>query len=120
MKKLILILATFVAFSCSEQNLSPEQTAKIVVESFYNNDSKILKKHTTIEGFNGMKSIQNLIGEPTAATSDFKVIQQETKDDVAWVKFKTNYSDKPETFKLVMEGGQWKVDRIKLREVRPF
>ncbi len=120
MKNLILLFATFVAFSCSEQNLTPEQTAKIVVESFYNNDSKILKAHTTTDGFNSMKSIQNLIGEPTAATSDFDVIQQETKDDVAWVQFQTNYSNKPETFKLVMEDGRWRVDRIKLREERPF
>ncbi len=120
MKNLILLFATFVSFSCSDQNLTPEQTAKIVVESFYNDDSKILKEHTTIDGFNSMKSIQNLIGEPTAATSDFEVIQQETKYDVAWVKFKTNYSDKPETFKLVLEDGRWKVDRIQLREERPF
>lgn len=59
-----------------------------------------------------MKSIQNLIGEPTAATSDFEVSQRETKGDVAWVKFKTNYSDKPETFKLVLKDGRWKVDYV--------
>lgn len=120
MKNLFLLLVIFVTCSCSDQNVTPEQTAKIVVESFYNNDSKILKEHTTTDGFNGMKSIQSLIGEPTAANSDFKVIQQDTKDDVAWVKFKTNYSDKPETFKLVFEDGRWKVDRIQLREKRPF
>jgi len=53
--------------------------------------------------------------KPKVVTSDFEVIYQGTKGDVAWVFFNTNYSDKLETFKLVLEDGQWKEDRIKLK-----
>ena len=108
-------------FACSEkQDLSPGETSKLVVESFYNKDNESLKKYTTPEGYEGFKSIQDLITAGKSGDSNFKVLQETKNGDTAWVRFTTSYEENPELFKLLMENGQWKVTRQGEREKGPF
>jgi len=90
-----------------KQTATPSETAKIVIESFYQDDKDTLKKYTTEESFANFMSIQNLYSE--SGDSNFKVLKETSDDKTAWVKFTTSYTDEPETFKLILEDGHWKV-----------
>lgn len=103
-----------------KQNLSPSETSQIVVESFYNNDNGTLKEYTTTEGYQGLKSIQDLITAGKKGASNFKVLKEITNDDIAWVKFSTSYEENPELFKLLKQDGKWKVTQQSPREKGPF
>ncbi|SRX76309.1 DUF4878 domain-containing protein [Aequorivita antarctica] len=120
MKNLALILLLLVGAACSQQNLSSTETAKVVVESFYSKDNEKLKEYTTPENYESYLLIQNMIATKNSGKSNFKVLQEKVDGDVAWVKFTTSYDEKPETFKLIKENGQWKVALKGLREKSPF
>jgi len=120
MKNLALILLLLIGAACSKQNLSPTETAKIVVESFYNKDNQKLKEYTTAESYESYLFIQDMIATGTYGKSDFKVLQEKVDGDIAWVQFTTSYEEKPETFKLIKENGRWKVAEKGLREKGPF
>lgn len=94
----------------------PTETAKVVVESFYNKDNQKLKEHTTQENYESYLLVQNMIVTGTYGESNFKVLQEKVDGDVAWIKFTTSYEEKPEIFKLIKENGQWKVAEKGLRE----
>jgi len=76
MKNLALILLLLVGAACSQQNLSPTETAKIVVESFYNKDNQKLKEYTTAESYESYLFIQDMIATGTYGKSDIKVLQE--------------------------------------------
>ena len=120
MKNLALILLLLVGAACSQKDLSPSETAKVVVESFYNKDNQKLKEYTTVESYESFMAIQDIITASTSGKSNFKVLQEKVDGDIAWVQFSTSYEEKPETFKLVKENGQWKVAEKRLREKGPF
>ena len=121
MKRMIIYSLILLLSACAEQKqLSPSKTAKVVVESFYQKDNATLEKHTTTEGYNGLMAMQNLIGDGKTGNSEFKVLDETTEGDTAWVKFTTSYDAKPETFKLLKEDGQWKVTQKAVREKGPF
>lgn len=121
MKKMVIYSLVLLLFACAEQKqLSPTETAQVVAESFYTKDNSTLKKHTTTEGYDGMISIQNFVPDGNSENSDFKVVDETTDGDLAWVKFTTSYDTKPETFKLVKEDGQWKVTQQGVGEKGPF
>lgn len=111
-----------VLMTCSQTQLSHTDTAKIVVESFYQNDNPTLKKHTTEDSYGSYMSIQGMVapGDPKSKPSNFKVLEETVVGDIAWVKFTTSYSDKPETFKLIKQDGKWKVALQGAREKGPF
>lgn len=121
MKKLAFYSLFFLVFACVKQKeLSPVETAQIVVESFYTKDNATLKRHTTAGGYDGMIGIQNFVPDGNSKDSNFKVLETKIADDVAWVKFITSYDTKPETFKLIKQDGQWKVTQQAVREKGPF
>jgi len=109
MKKLVICSLVLLFISCSEtKNMSPSETATIVVESFYAKDNNILKKHTTSDGYDSLIMIQGLVPD---SDNDAKVTisDEEIETDTAWVKYSSNYDNKPGIFKLVKDDGQWKV-----------
>lgn len=120
MKNLALILLFIVGAACSQQNLSPTETAKVVVESFYNKDNQKLSEYTTAESYESFMAIQDIMTANTFGISNFKVLQEKVDGDIAWVQFSTSYEEKPETFKLIKENRQWKVTEKGLREKGPF
>lgn len=120
MKTLALILILVAGATCSQQNLSPTETAKVVLESFYNKDNQKLKEHTTSESFESFLAVQDIMTTNISGKSDFKVLQDKVDGDIAWVQFTTSYEEKPETFKLIKENGEWKVAEKGLRERGPF
>ncbi|SRX74717.1 DUF4878 domain-containing protein [Aequorivita antarctica] len=120
MKNLALILLLLVGAACSQQNLSPTETSKVVVESFYSKDNQKLKEYTTPESYEAFLSIQDIMTAETSGKSNFKVLQEKVDGDVAWVQFSTSYEEKPETFKLVKNDGMWKVAEKGLKEKSPF
>ncbi|MCB0747513.1 MAG: DUF4878 domain-containing protein [Ignavibacteriae bacterium] len=120
MKNIALILLFIVGAACSQQNLSPTETAKVVVESFYNKDNQKLSEYTTAESYESFMAIQDIMTANTSGKSNFKVLQEKVDGDIAWVQFSTSYEEKPETFKLIKENRQWKVTEKGLREKGPF
>ncbi|WP_234969228.1 hypothetical protein [Winogradskyella jejuensis] len=108
--------------SCSQGQLSHIDTAKVVVESFYQKDNNKLKKHTTEESYAAFMSIQTVMasGDSAVGASNFKVLQETVDGDIAWVQFSTSYEEAPEIFKLVNEDGQWKVTEKGVKEKSPF
>lgn len=120
MKKLTVYLIILAFVACTKNQLSHTDTAKIVVESFYQKDNSKLKKYTTPESYDSFISIQDIMTAAESGASEFAVIQESVVGDVAWVKFTTSYEEKPETFKLVMQDGQWLVAEKGLREKGPF
>ena len=120
MKKISTYLVLLAFIACAETSMSHTETAKIVVESFYQKDNSKLKKHTTSESYDSFISIQDMMTTAESGASDFTVIQETVEGDTAWVKFTTSYEEKPETFKLVQVDGRWKVTEKGLREKRPF
>lgn len=67
-----------------------------------------------------MSIYSDIMTAETSGKSNFKVLQKKADGDFAWVKLTTSYDEKPETFKLIMEDGQWKVALKGLREKSPF
>lgn len=120
MKNIALVLLLLVGAACSQQNLSPTETTKIVVESFYNKDNQKLREYTTPESFESFLTIQEVMTANSSANSNFKVLNKKLDGDIAWVQFSTSYEEKPETFKLIKEDGRWKVAEKGLRERGPF
>jgi len=121
MKNIVIYSAVFFFLACTgKQDLSPSETSKIVVESFYNNDNETLKKYTTPEGYEGLKSIQDLMAAGKSGGSNFKVLEETADGETAWVKFTTTYEENPELFKLLKQDGQWKVTQQQPREKGPF
>lgn len=120
MKTVVLIVLIFISHSYTQQKLSPAETAKIVVESFYSQDNKTLKKFTTTESYESFLSIQDIMTFENSGTSDFKILNEKINEDIAWVQFSTSYEDKPETFKLVLINEVWKVAEKALSEKTPF
>lgn len=121
MKKLIIYLLLPLFLSCTGTNeKSPSETAKIVAESFYQGDKVTLKKYTTKEGFANLSSIQDLFAQDKDSASEFKLIEEKTSKDIAWIKYSTSYDPKPGVFKLVQEDGQWKVTHNGPQEKIPF
>jgi hypothetical protein len=120
MKNLVPILLLLLGAACSQQLLSPTETAKIVVESFYNKDNQKLKEYTTAESYESYLFIQDMVATGTYGKSNFKVLQEKVDGDIAWVQFNTTYEEKPETIKLIKKNGQWKVAEKGLREKGPF
>ncbi len=111
----ILILTTFI--SCGESQMSPAETAEMVVESFYQKQNSDLKKYTTSESYESFLSVQELfIQENNVKESNFKLIRDSINGNNAWVKFTTAYEEKPETFKLIKDEGMWKVTESGVRE----
>ncbi|MGO3719355.1 MAG: hypothetical protein ACTJGD_08480 [Mesonia hippocampi] len=121
MKRIAIFSLVVFFLSCAgKQDLSPSETSKIVVESFYNKDNTTLKKHTTPEGYNGLKSIQDLMAAGKSGDPNFKVLEETADDKTAWVRFTTSYEENPELFKLLKVDGQWKVTQQGPREKGPF
>ncbi|WP_298310230.1 hypothetical protein [uncultured Aquimarina sp.] len=108
--------------ACSQTQVSHTDTAKIVVESFYEKKNTTLKKHTTDDSYASFMSIQNVMapGDTEVSNSNFKVLNETSDGETAWVQFSSAYAEKPETFKLVMQDGKWLVTEKGLREKSPF
>ena len=107
--------------ACSNpKSKSPEEVTQLVLESFYAQDNEQLQTYTTQTGYQGLKQIQNFFIKTSEIEMDFKVVQQTQNGDTAWVQCTINYLDRPETFKLIREDGQWKVTEKGLREKSPF
>jgi hypothetical protein len=120
MKNLVFCSLVLLFISCSEtKNMSPSETTKIVVESFYAKDNSTLKKHTTSDGYDSLLMIQGLV--PDADNDASVAISDEViETDIAWVKYSSNYDSKPGILKLVKENNQWKVTNKGPREKGPF
>lgn len=106
--------------SCMENKISPEETSKRVVESFYQKDNKELKKYTTDESYQAYLAIQNMLTNGEEKASNFKLIRDSINGNIAWVKFTTDYEEKPQILKLIQENGMWKVTESGVREKLPF
>ncbi len=119
MKKLLLFSMIF-AISCEDSPKSPEETARLVVESFYNRDNAELKRYTTPGIYQSYISVQDQLTNAKAGKSNFSVVRDTVYGDTAWVKFNSAYADRPETFKLIRKDGTWKVTETGLRERSPF
>ena len=121
MKRIAVFSLVVFFLSCAgKQDLSPSETAKIVAESFYYGDKATLKDYTTASGYANLSSIQEMFTEDKDSESNFKVVDQKTEGDVAWVKYSTSYDPKPGVFKMVKEDGQWKVTHNGPRDKGPF
>ncbi|PHQ61537.1 MAG: hypothetical protein COC10_11950 [Sphingobium sp.] len=121
MKTISILFGIILFTACSNpQSKSPEEVTQLVLESFYTQDNEQLQMYTTQTGYQGLKQIQNFFIETSETEMDFKVVQQTQEGDTAWVQCTINYLDRPETFKLVKEDGQWKVTEKELREKSPF
>jgi len=107
--------------SCAEkQELSPSETAKIVVESFYHGDKVTLEEYTTKSGYANLSSIQEMFIEDKDSESNFEVLDEKTEGEVAWIKYSTSYDPKPGVFKMVKKDSQWKVTNNGPRDHLPF
>lgn len=90
MKKISIYLVVLAFIACAEKQISHTETAKIVVESFYQKDNSKLKKHTTIESYESFISIQDMMTAAESGASDFAVLQESVDGDNAWVQFTTS------------------------------
>ncbi|APS40615.1 DUF4878 domain-containing protein [Salegentibacter sp. T436] len=120
MKRILLMVVLLIFIACAAEEKSPKETAKIVVESFYEKDLPTLKEYTTEESFQAFMNIQDMFTASETENSNFKVVQETEEGNIAWVKFQTNYDENPETFKLIKENGTWKVTEIGMGENAPF
>ncbi|WP_442844988.1 hypothetical protein [Leeuwenhoekiella sp. H156] len=121
MKTISILFGIILFTACSNpQSKSPEEVTQLVLESFYAQDNEKLQMYTTQTGYQGLKQIQNFFIETSETEMDFKVVQQTQEGDTAWVQCTINYLDRPETFKLVKEDGQWKVTEKELQEKSLF
>ncbi|WAC02749.1 nuclear transport factor 2 family protein [Lacinutrix neustonica] len=96
---------------CSKSQVSHTHTAKIVIESFHQNNNATLKKQMTADSYASYMSILGIVatGDPKTQTYNFKVLEETVNGDIACVKFTTVYLEKTETFKILKQDGQWKV-----------
>ncbi|TXD81512.1 hypothetical protein ESY86_17850 [Subsaximicrobium wynnwilliamsii] len=121
MKNLLVLAFIMMLLSCSEANdTAPAKVAEIVAESFYQGNDVALKEHTTAEGYANFSNLQKMFAKPKSSKTNFKLIDQDIKDDVAWVKYSTAYDKTPGVFKLVKLDGRWKVTVRTPREQAPF
>ena len=121
MKRIVLCSLVLLLIPCSQtENLSPKATAKVVVESFYHGDKITLKKHTTLEGYSNLVSIQDMFVQKKNSKSNFKIIDEVTDGDVSWVKYSKEYDPVPDVLKLVKEDGKWVVTHNGPRDKGPF
>jgi len=68
----------------------------------------MFKKHTKPEGFTTFFNLQKMYAKPKGSESNFKLIDEVTEGDVAWVKYSTSYDKTPGIFKLVKQYFVWK------------
>ncbi len=121
MKALTILSIAILFISCSETTtLSPADTAKKVAESFYHGDKSTLKKHTTVEGYANLVSIQDMFLEDKNSATEFRVIDEVVGGDIAWIKYSVAYDSKSSVFKLVKVDGSWKVTHNGPRDKGPF
>lgn len=120
MKKVLLYSFIIALVACNEKQLTHTETAKIVAESFYHNDTATLEKYTTAESYAILSSLQDLFAEDENSEINFAVIEETIDGNVAWVRYSTSFEEKSSVFKLVKEDGQWKVTEQKPREEMPF
>ncbi len=121
MKKTAIYALVILFISCAgTQDSTPASVAEIVAESFYQGKETTLKKHTTPEGFATFSNLQKMFAKPKGSESNFKLIDEVTEGDVAWVKYSTSYDKTPGIFKLVKQDGAWKVTVRDPKEKTPF
>lgn len=109
----------FIACSGTKDAL-PSEIAEIVAKSFYQGDEATLRKHTTPEGFVTYSNLQKMFAKPKGSETNFKLIDENTESDVAWIKYSTAYDKTPGVFKLVKLEGEWKVTVRDPKEKVPF
>ena len=120
MKNFFIYSSIILFLACAENKASsPGETAKVVIESFYSKDNNTLKKHTTNDGYDGFKMIENMVPEQDN-NAKAKILEEVIEGDTAWVKYNSNYDKKPGVFKLLKKDGQWKVTNKGPREKGPF
>lgn len=120
LKILFPSLTMIICLACAESHWSHTETARIVVESFYQDELPTLQKHTTARSFSSFMNIRNQISAPAVQDSEFEVLRDTIIDGTAWVKFNTAFEEQPETFKLIKENSRWKVSEIEIGEKSPF
>ena len=108
MKNLVFCSLVLLFISCSEtKNMSPSETTKIVVESFYAKDNSTLKKHTTSAGYSSL--IMGLNAMPDSDKKiEVEILEEAIDGEIAWVRYKTTFDGKTGIFKLVKENDEWK------------
>ncbi|MBJ7880703.1 hypothetical protein [Gelidibacter salicanalis] len=110
MKRIFFCSLILLFISCSGTNdSSPSAIAEIVAESFYQGDEATLTKHTTTKGFVTYSNFQKMFVKPKSSETDFKLIDENTASNVAWIKYSTAYDKTPGVFKLVRLDAEWKV-----------
>ncbi|WP_299253289.1 hypothetical protein [uncultured Lacinutrix sp.] len=121
MKRIAIYSLVFLFISCAgTTDSTPASVAEIVAESFYQGKETMLKKHTTPEGYATFSNLQKMFAKPKGSESNFKLIDEVTEGDVAWVKYSTSYDKTPGIFKLVKQDGVWKVTVRGPKEKAPF
>lgn len=120
MRKVFFYQMILLVLTCADKPMSHTETSREVVESFYNKDNTKLKSNTTPDSYESFLAVQDVMTSENPGASNFKVLEEMIEGDVAWVKFQTSYEEKPETFKLIMVDGKWKVAEMGLREETPF
>ena len=120
MKRLLLYSFIVALIACNDKEMTHTETAKIVAESFYQNDDATLKKYTTAEYYAVLSSIQRLFAENKYSEVNFEVLNDTIDGDVAWVRYSTSFEEKQGVFKLIKEKSLWKVTERKPREKVPF
>jgi hypothetical protein len=121
MKRIVIFSLVLLFISCARtQDSSPASVAEIVAESFYQRDEATLKKHTTQEGFATFSNLQKMFTKPKGSETKFKLIDEATEGEVAWIKYSTAYDKTPGIFKLVKVDGEWKVTVRDPKEKAPF
>lgn len=121
MNKIIFCSLILLIISCSgTKDASPSEIAEIVAESFYQGDEATLRKHTTPEGFVTYSNLQKMFAKPKGSETNFKLIDENTESDLAWIKYSTAYDKTPSVFKLVKLEGEWKVTVRDPKEKVPF
>ena len=120
MKTTFFYLMILGVLTCADKPMTHTETTKQVVESFYNRDNAKLKSYTTSESYESFLAVQDFMTPEDPGASNFNVLEETVEGDVAWVKFRTSYEEKPETFKLIKQKGKWKVTEMGLREKSPF
>lgn len=121
MKKFFIYIVLVIFLACAgEKSSGPAATAKVVAESFYQGDEEQLMAHTTEEGYANFKNLMAMFAKSDNSDSNFKVIEESTEGDVAWIKYSSSYDKTPGVFKLVKQDGEWKVTARSPKEEVPF
>lgn len=120
MIRMITLFVLGICLACTNTQRSHTETAQIVVESFYQKNLPTLQKHTANESFQSFLQIHDAFPMESSDDLNFRVLNETEDGNTAWVKFTTAYEEQPETFKLIIENGNWKVTEIGLGEKGPF